>query len=216
MKGIIFDLDGTMVDNMMVHHRAWQKKLAELGLVMEMDEVMEKVHGINEQILERLFGDRFNADERKRIAQEKEEVYRSIFLPQLELIAGLDNFLARLTRAQIPIGIGSAAPPENVDFVLDNLKIRDLFRVVFHSRDVVNGKPDPEIYHKVAGGLQIPTEECLIFEDSPIGALAASRAGSKVIVVTTTHTPDEFRDIPNIIKFINNYHEIDSEVPGLI
>ena len=59
MKGIIFDMDGTMVDNMMTHHRAWQRKLASLGLEMPLEEVREKVHGVNTEILERLFGDRF-------------------------------------------------------------------------------------------------------------------------------------------------------------
>ena len=52
----IFDMDGTMVDNMMVHHRAWQRKLAALGLPLTLEEVRLQIHGINEEIIERLFG----------------------------------------------------------------------------------------------------------------------------------------------------------------
>ncbi len=82
MKGIIFDMDGTMVDNMMVHHRAWQRKLAQLGLDMTLEEVMESIHGVNTEILARLFGDRFTPEDCKRIAWEKEYEYRQIFLPE--------------------------------------------------------------------------------------------------------------------------------------
>ena len=81
MKGIIFDLDGTMVDNMMIHHRAWQQKLKELGMVLSLSEVMLKVHGVNEEILERLFGDKFTPEQRIVFSREKEAEYRNIFKP---------------------------------------------------------------------------------------------------------------------------------------
>jgi HAD superfamily hydrolase (TIGR01509 family) len=208
MKGIIFDLDGTMVDNMMVHHRAWQSKLKTLGLDLHLDEVMEKVHGVNEEILERLFGDRYTVEERKQHSFEKEEEYRRIFKSELKLIEGLPQFLITLKERGVPLAIGSAAPPENVDFVLDNLNIRHFFKVILHARSVTRGKPDPEIYQKAAAGLTLSPEECLIFEDSPVGAEAARRAGSKVVIVTTTHAAAEFAKFTNVIKFISDYNLI--------
>ena len=208
MKGIIFDLDGTMVDNMMVHHRAWQSKLKTLGLDLHLDEVMEKVHGVNEEILERLFGDLYTLEERKQHSFEKEEEYRRIFKSELKLIEGLPQFLITLQERGVPLAIGSAAPPENVDFVLDNLNIRHFFKVILHARSVTRGKPDPEIYQKAAAGLNLSPEECLIFEDAPVGAEAARRAGSKVVIVTTTHAADEFAKFPNVIKFISDYNLI--------
>ena len=72
IKAILFDMDGTMIDNMMIHHRAWQRKLKEYGLDLSMAEVKERIHGVNEEILEREFGDRFTPEQRKRIAWEKE------------------------------------------------------------------------------------------------------------------------------------------------
>jgi beta-phosphoglucomutase len=208
MKGIIFDLDGTMVDNMMVHHRAWQSKLKTLGLDLHLDEVMEKVHGVNEEILERLFGDLYTLEERKQHSFEKEEEYRRIFKSELKLIEGLPQFLITLQERGVPLAIGSAAPPENVDFVLDNLNIRHFFKVILHARSVARGKPDPEIYQKAAAGLNLSPEECLIFEDSPVGAEAARRAGSKVVIVTTTHAAPEFAKFTNVIKFISDYNLI--------
>jgi beta-phosphoglucomutase len=209
MKGIIFDLDGTMVDNMMIHHRAWQRKLKELGMDLTLPEVMQKVHGVNEEILERLFGDRFTHEERVGFSREKEAEYRIIFKPELKLIAGLHEFLLTLKENNIPLGIGSAAPPENVDFVLDSLGIRHFFKIVLHARNVSAGKPHPEIYLKVADGLGLPIKDCLIFEDSPVGVEAARRAGSSAIVITTTHLEEEFKEFPNVLKFISDYMGMD-------
>ncbi|MEZ4982855.1 MAG: HAD hydrolase-like protein [Saprospiraceae bacterium] len=144
-KGLIFDMDGTMVDNMMVHHRAWQKKLAELGLDMTIEEVKEKIHGINEEILERLFGDRFTKEDRKRIAWEKEAAYREIFKPELKLIPGLDVFLNKMKTENMPMAIGTAAPPENANFVIEELQLQDYFNGVFHAGSVSKGKPDRDI-----------------------------------------------------------------------
>ncbi len=209
MKGLIFDLDGTMVDNMMVHHRAWQRKLRELGLDLPLDEVQKKVHGINEEILERLFGETYSPVERVRISREKEEEYRRIFKPDLRLIEGLAQFLVDLKSRNYPLAIGSAAPPENVNFVVDNLSIRDLFQVILHSRDVIKGKPDPEIYLRIIEQLGLTPEECLVFEDTPTGAEASWKAGCESIIITTTHEPREFQKFDNIRKFVKDYTEID-------
>lgn len=205
MKGIIFDLDGTMVDNMMVHHRAWQQKLKELGLDLTLEEVRQQIHGINEEILFRLFGDKYTAGERARFAWEKEESYRQIYKPSLQLIKGLPAFLQQLKQMDIPLGIGSAAPRENVDFILDNLALRSYFKITLHAGDVLKGKPDPEIYERVAGAMGVPVSGCLVFEDSPTGVEAAMRAGSPVVVITTTHAQHEFAHFSNVIAFISDY-----------
>ncbi|MGE0590041.1 MAG: HAD family hydrolase [Cyclobacteriaceae bacterium] len=207
MKGVIFDLDGTMVDNMMVHHQAWQRLLKDLGLDLTLPQVKEQVHGVNDEIFLRLFGDRFTSEDRQALGARKEAEYREIFKPHLSLIDGLSVFLEELKRHGISMGIGSAAPKENVDFVLDNLNIRHYFKAVLHAGDVQRGKPDPEIYRKVAEGLGISTAECVIFEDSPTGAEAAWRAGSKAVIVTTTHYEEEFTRFPNIMKFMKDYHD---------
>ncbi|RME99866.1 MAG: HAD family phosphatase [Bacteroidetes bacterium] len=211
-KGIIFDMDGTMVDNMMVHHRAWQHKLAELGLNMSIEEVKEKIHGVNEEILARLFGERFTPDERQQIAWEKEEAYRNIYRPELRLIDGLAAFLDEVKAAGIPMAIGTAAPPENTDFVLDTLELRPYFEGVFHSKSVRKGKPDPEIFELAAASMGLAARDCLIFEDSVTGAEAAKRAGAQVVIVTTTHAVEEFAGYAHILQFIANYEALNREL----
>jgi len=194
-----------MVDNMMVHHRAWQRKLRNLGLDMTIGEVKEKIHGINEEILERIFGDRFTPEERRQIAWEKEATYREIFLPDLKLISGLPAFLNHIRATGLPMAIGTAAPPENAEFVVKHLDLRDYFSGVFHAKSVSKGKPDPEIFEKAAASMELPVADCLIFEDSVTGAEAAHRAGAQSVIVTTTHSKDEFAKYDNILRFIDDY-----------
>lgn len=208
VQALIFDMDGTMVDNMMAHHRAWQRKLRSLGLEMTLEEVREKIHGVNEEILLRLFGDSLDAEQRRYHAQDKETEYRRGFKEGLQLIAGLPSFLDRLRDQGIPMGIGTAAPAENVDFVLDELGLRPYFSAVKHAGDVTKGKPDPEIFQLVAQALGVPIGDCLIFEDSPTGAEAAHRAGCPVIVMTTTHAPEEFAHLPNVLRFLSDFTEL--------
>ncbi len=198
-------MDGTMVDNMMVHHRAWQRKLAELGMDLSLEEVKEKIHGINEEILERIFGDRFSVEERRRISWEKEAAYREIFLPELRLVRGLPVFLDKMKTAGIPMAVGTAAPTENVNFVVENLNLRPYFTGIFDAKSVTKGKPDPEIFEKAAASMGLSAAECLIFEDSVTGAETARRAGAPAVIVTTTHGREEFGHFENIVRFIEDY-----------
>ena len=206
---LIFDMDGTMVDNMMTHHRGWQKTLAAYGLHLTLEEVMATCHGKNVEIIERLFPGRFDLAERERISFEKESGYRAIFLPELRLVPGLAELLEIAHQHDIPMGIGTAAPKANVDVVLDNLHIRHYFKTVVHADDVEKGKPEPEVFFKVADRLGVPRPKCLVFEDSPTGAKTALNAGMKAIVLTTTHAAHEFLDIPSVLQCVPDYRGID-------
>ena len=103
------------------------------------------------------------------------------------------------------MAIGSAAPPENVDFVLEHLPLRSYFKTILHAKSVKKGKPDPEIYYKAATDLGLQPEDCLVFEDSVTGAETARRAGCKTVILTTTHAAEEFQQFPNVIKFMKDF-----------
>jgi beta-phosphoglucomutase len=204
---IIFDMDGTMVDNMMVHNRGWQMILKQYGLDLTMEEVMATCHGKNIEIIERLFPGKYTLAEREQISFEKESWYRSIFQP--ELIEGLPELLEAAHQAGIPMGIGTAAPKANLDFVLDHLNIRHYFKAILHADDVKWGKPDPEVFLRVAALLGTEPGDCLVFEDSPTGAKTAVNAGMKAVILTTTHQEHEFSDISSVMKCVDTYAELE-------
>lgn len=205
MKAVIFDMDGTMVNNMEAHHRAWQRHLANLGLHWDFETVKKEVHGINEEIMERIFGDRFSQEERRQLSAAKEAEYRRVFKPELKLVDGLPRLLDELSAAGIPMGVGTAAPVENVDFVLDELGLRSYFQVIMHAGHVAVGKPNPEIFQKAAQAMGVAPEDCLVFEDSPVGAATARNFGSRAIIVTTSHQPAEFAQFDNVVGFVSDF-----------
>ena len=196
-KALLFDLDGTLVNNMMVHHRAWQQKLKELGLDYSLERVKEEIHGVNLEILENLFGDRFTHEERKQIAGDKEAAYRDIFAADFEanIVPGALAFIRQAYEAGVPMAIGTAGPKENAEFVVANLGIGDLMGHLVHSGMVSKGKPDPEVFQQGADVLGVDLKDCIIVEDSVTGAKAANNAGCPVVVLTTTHHEPEFLEL---------------------
>jgi beta-phosphoglucomutase len=217
-KAFIFDLNGTMIDDMAFHAKAWHYLVThDLGKTITPEEVKKEMYGKNEEVLDRIFGKgHFSAEEYNRLSIEKERRYQQAYLPSLQLIDGLNKFLATAQQKHIPMAIGSAAIPFNIDFVLDNLHIRHYFPTIVSADDVEKSKPDPETFVKAAARLGVPPELCLVFEDAPKGVEAALNAGMKAVVLTTTHEKEEFSRYNNITGFIKNYHDAKlQEIVGL-
>ncbi len=216
MRAFIFDLNGTMVNDMPYHAKAWHNLLNnELGGNFTMEEVKPQMYGKNQEVLVRMFGaGRFTADEMNQISIEKEKKYQREFLPHLKLIAGLHEFLAQAYQQGIPMAIGTAAIPINIDFVLDNLNIRRYFSAIVSADDVTFSKPNPETFLKAAELLGVPPTDCLVFEDVPKGAETAANAGMNAVIITTTHQPTEFAQMQNVIHFAPDFN--DQFIKGLV
>ncbi|HTJ13208.1 MAG TPA: HAD family phosphatase [Dinghuibacter sp.] len=210
-NAFLFDLNGTMIDDMEYHVRAWTSLLNEdLKAGLTDAYIRGQMYGKNEELFHRVFGPgRFTKEEINNYSQEKERRYQQTYKPHLRLIDGLDGFLGTAHAEGIALGIGTAAIPFNLDFVLDNLHLRELFQAVVTADDVAVSKPDPEVYLACAAILNTPPARCLVFEDAPKGVEAALNAGMKaVVILSTLHGPDEFKKYPNVVKMIHNYTEV--------
>jgi len=205
IKAFLFDLNGTMIDDMDFHIRAWHNILTQLGAQLSLAEVKKECYGKNDELLERIFPGRFSETEMKNMSMAKETAYQLEFKPFLQLIRGLDDFLIKAEKNQVQMAIGSAAIRFNIDFVLDGLSIRHFFKSIVSAEDVIISKPDPETYLKCATALGIAPEQCIVFEDAPKGVEAAQNAGMKTVVLTTMHEPDEFVQYSNILAFVKDY-----------
>ncbi|MBF9237709.1 HAD family phosphatase [Hymenobacter sp. BT683] len=207
MKAFIFDLNGTMIHDMEYHTRAWQYLFNnDLGGHFTWEDVKPQMYGKNQEVLVRMFGaDRFTTAEMDRLSLEKERRYQHEFLPHLALLPGLQKFLESAHQQGIPMAIGSAAIPFNIDFVLDNLNIRHYFQAIVSADDVVLSKPHPETFLKAAAQLGVAPADCLVFEDVPKGAEAAHNAGMQAVVLTTTHEAAEFTALPNVLHFASDF-----------
>lgn len=206
-KAFIFDLNGTMINDMEYHLDGWYNMLNnKLGANLNRDVVKSHMYGKNEELLVRIFGkDHFTLEQMHDIAHEKEVLYQEAFRPHLELIAGLPAFLEQAAAAHIPMAIGSAANTFNINFVLDNLHLRHYLQAVVSADDVASSKPDPEVFLKCAAALGVKPADCIVFEDAPKGVEAAMNAGMEAVVLTTMHTREEFAQYNNIKAFVADY-----------
>jgi beta-phosphoglucomutase len=203
----IFDLNGTMIDDMAYHLQVWASILNDdLKANLSIEEVRKNMYGKNHELLERVFGkERFSLQEADRISLAKEDRYQQIYRPHMKLIRGLPELLLKASDSNISMAIGSAAIPYNINFVLDNLNIRHYFETIVSADDVVFSKPHPEVFLKAAAQMNVQPARCIVFEDAPKGVEAAANAGMRCVAITTMHEESEFEDRSNILFFVQDY-----------
>lgn len=206
-KAFLFDLNGTMIDDMPYHIKAWHRILTDLGANISPEQMKEECYGKNHELLERMFPGRFSDAQKDEMSLAKEKEYQEVFKPELRLIKGLHHFLQESYDAAIKMAIGSAAIRSNIDFVLDGVHIRNYIDAIVSADDVAISKPHPETFLKCAELLGVESKECLVFEDSPKGAESAFNAGMDCIIITTLHQPEEFSTHKNVIGFISNFDD---------
>jgi HAD superfamily hydrolase (TIGR01509 family) len=181
IKGIVFDMDGVLADNHLEQRAAWKKVVAEAGLDELTPRLFNKYAGRrNEEILEGLSDGKLSKEEIDRFSHEKELHYRKLATNSLVQVKGLVEFLNFLKDKGYRLAIATSAPSENVELVLNKFRISDIFACVFDAKDVVHGKPDPEIYERACKALGYEPWECYVFEDSRSGIRSAKAAGCKV------------------------------------
>ena len=201
-------MNGTMINDMHYHEMAWYDVLVnQLKAPLTLDDVRHQIYGTASEMFVRVFGPgKFSEEEIQTITQRKEARYREEFLPHLKLIDGLNTFLNLVRSKNIPMAIGTAAPVANIDFVINNLNLRNYFPVIVGPDDVSESKPNPEVFLVAAKQLGIAPTDCVVFEDAPKGIEAAASAGMNAIAVTSYHTVEELKH-NNILFSIEDYSD---------
>lgn len=203
--GAIFDMDGVIVHSNPTHKIAIKQFCKKHNLKLTDSFLEKKIYGrTNKEWIPELFGE-LQTEEINRLSDEKEALFRSMFDPEKEIVAGLREFLEDLKSNGVPAVVATSAPGENADFILDSLNIRKYFQTVLDSSHVEKGKPEPEVYLKAAAALGFSPEQCFVFEDSIAGVQAGVRAGASVIGVSTTHTTDELKECVKVISSFTGF-----------
>lgn len=189
--GVIFDMDGVIVDSNPAHKKAIRQFCERYGKEVTDSFLKNRVFGKkNSDWLPELFGSM--SDERlQKLSQEKEHIFREMFDPWSHRVAGLVDFVEELSEREVPMAVATSAPADNSSYILKHLLLRKRFRAVLHTSDVVRGKPAPDIYEAAASKLDLAPARCLVFEDSPTGAEAAQKAGCLTVGVATTYRDGE-------------------------
>lgn len=211
IKGLIFDMDGTLVDNLAYHFLAFEEYAKRMGF--ELSEPLSLKHNgmHSNEIFKILVGEAIVAEYgAERLNQEKEAVYREIYRPNLKPVAGVVEFIQQAKQAGLKCAIGSAGCRENVEFIVEALGIEDCIDVSISGSDVTHGKPHPEIFTKAHEALGLRAEECIVFEDGVNGICAGVAAGCKCIGITTTAAAEELSQ-NGAALCINDFTEISIE-----
>jgi beta-phosphoglucomutase len=189
LQAAIFDMDGTMVDNADVHQRTWHMFCERYGL--EPARIADAFGRTNREYLEMLFGLQITDEEVDRYRVEKESLYQEVYAPDIKPLPGLHDLLDELGAKGVRLAIGSSAPRMNIDFVLEKLRLKGRFEAIVCEEMVNKGKPEPDIFLKAARLLDVPAENCIVFEDSYWGIEAARRAGMKNVAILTNKSKEE-------------------------
>lgn len=185
-RGVIFDLDGTLVDNMALHAQAFAIFVERHGLPALTEADRARLDGKrNRDIFPDIFGRPLEDAFLRACTLEKEGLYRELSKGKLTPVAGLLTLLDALEARGIPVAIATSAPPENVAHSLAELGLDTRLTRVMRSDEVARGKPHPDVFLAAAALIGVEAARCLAFEDAPAGIQAARAAGMRCVAVTT-------------------------------
>jgi beta-phosphoglucomutase family hydrolase len=209
-RAFIFDMDGTIVDNMAFHTQSWVTFFERRGHAIDPDEFFRATAGRQgHEIMRHYLGQALSAEDTALLGQEKEALYRELYAPHLQTVAGFEQLIEAAQEDDVRLAVATAAPSANIVFTLDGLDLRRHFDTVVGAADVARGKPNPDVFLLAAERCGVDPANCIVFEDAPLGVEAARRAGMRCVVLTTTLPAEAFNDFDNVICVARNFSELD-------
>ena len=199
--GVIFDMDGVLVDSYEPHFESWRNVARERGVEISPAQFATLFGRTSREIIAELWGgSRFTAAEMHDIDQHKEAEYRELVAARFPAMDGAAELIRDLAAGGFGVAIGSSGPPENVALAVASLQVEELVSVRVTGRDVQRGKPDPQVFLLAAERLGIPPARCAVIEDAPVGIQAANRAGMASIgLASTGHTVESLQAARRVV-----------------
>jgi beta-phosphoglucomutase len=183
--GVIFDLDGVLVDTGWAHRQAW-RDLAEKEELDISEEFFRRTFGMQNDAILPMLRPGISKEQLGCLADWKEQRYRDLVQARVELAPGAHDLLRDLKQHGFRLAIGSSAPPENLDVFWGRLCLGDWFDARVTKEEIARSKPAPETFLKAAEKLGLAPACCAVVEDAVPGVQAARAAGMPVVAVTTT------------------------------
>lgn len=215
IHAILFDLDGTLVDNMRFHTAAWIETGRTLGRELTPEQILAFAGRKNEEILPIIMGRPLDPEELARFANQKEARYRELYSAHVQLHAGADQLIDDLIARGIRCGIASAAPRDNRAFVLGATNLATRMGAIVGAEEVVRGKPAPDLFLEAARRLGATPANTLVFEDAVSGVRAGIAAGMRVCGITTSEPGDTLL-AAGAIAAIADFHAVPPEIMALL
>ena len=197
LRAVIFDFDGVITDSEVLHLRAFNQSLAPYGIEITTKDYYTTYLGFNDNDCYRLLVEKglLKMDEREinAIMNEKRRIFEQLSKTEGKMIEGVRDFLTMLEQNNVPMAICSGSLLTEVEMVLEEARLRNLFEVIVSGEQVKKGKPDPEGFILSLQRLNesrehpITANQCVAIEDSHWGLEAAKAAGMHTIAVTNSY-----------------------------
>lgn len=216
IRGVIFDFNGTLFWDTDKQENAWREFAKSLsGREITDDEFKNHFHGkTNKDIIEYLTEEIPDNETLYKLTQEKESLYRKLCKQDIEnfkLAPGAIKLLDFLKEENIPITIATASEITNVRFFIEEFNLENWFdtsKIVFDDSSF-RGKPEPDIYLKAAQIINVPVEQCLVFEDAVSGITSAHRANiGKIIAIAPMEEHNDINKVEGVAEVIPNFYNV--------
>jgi beta-phosphoglucomutase len=201
-KGVIFDLDGVLVDTSEYHFQAWGKWAEREGIIITREQFRRTFGMQNYQIIPLLLGHEVSREEIDEMSDWKEARYRDLAEGKVELIGGVERLIKGLKEHGFLLAIGTSTPLVNLELVLENTIAGSYIDTYATGEEVKNGKPAPDTFEMAAKKLKLSNSRCIVVEDAVAGVEAGKAAGMKVIAVTTTRRREELKIADIVVESI--------------
>lgn len=197
-RAFLWDMDGVIVDSAEAHFQSWQDAFSARGTTYTEEQFRTLFGTRDDHIINEVMGS-VPQETVEEIAEDKEQRYRDLVRGRVNVFPGVLALLRAMKHGGYPIALGTSAPRENVDAIMHELGMGDLFDVIVCGEDVNEGKPSPEIYLEAARRLGVSPSHCVVFEDAPLGVEAAVRGGMKCVAVTNSHPAEALQGATRVV-----------------
>jgi HAD superfamily hydrolase (TIGR01509 family) len=201
---LLWDMDGVIADSYSLHFAAWQETFAKRGIKFT-KAAFSKLFGTrNDYIVRTIIGRELPSKDIKIIVEEKEENFRRKATGNIKPFPGALGLLHAIKKGNFKLGLVSSAPKDNIDLILRECNLKDIFSCFVFGQEVSESKPSPEIYLLAAEKLESLPNDCIVIEDSPLGVKAAKTAGMKCLAITNTHPRQKLEEADKIVDSLEN------------
>ena len=197
--GVIFDMDGVLVDSAEAHFQSWQRLGRQQGVQLTQEQFSATFGRQNRDIIPLLFGE-VSEPALREMADRKERIYRDLIRAHPPIVDGAIDLVVSLHEAGAQLAVGSSGPRANIDLILEAMGVRDQVRVVVSSDDVSRGKPDPQVFSMACDRLGLPSRHCVVIEDAPSGVEAARAAGAHCVAVLMHHSRESLKRAHRVVE----------------
>jgi len=181
LKGVIFDVDGTLVDSNDAHAQSWVDTFTEAGYDVPFEKVRPLIGMGADKLLPRTVGISRDSDEGKKLVERRGEVFRSTYLPHLRALPGARDLVLRVKHDGLKAIVATSAKDKELKGLLKAAHVEDLMEEKATASDAKHSKPDPDIVEAAIEESDIPSQQLLMIGDTPYDIEAAGKAGLRTI-----------------------------------